>query len=310
MKFIHKGRSLLYLVIIILLIYLGWITHNVQEDIKEIQTQVRLIKQNDSSFIAPAINLSSKQMIVQDQISKIQDFEDRRYNAVTTQLNSFWSGVNGFLALVGIFFALFSWYLTKQVESATKNIDELENLKKDIDDYIADKSFELYERTIKQDVAQIIQAIKLSKNQEMIKSAYDIFKLRIKYIEMNDLIALYDSFNFNSRVLKQDKPSFYYTYLSYYLVLMLLKNYSEIPDGLVQELIHEFKTNHDLLCSSFILLNDICNTDVTIGKKLGNIVSKKTDLEELRTETLKEKPKYLREIDINDTFKRWFGYEV
>ena len=101
----------------------------IRQDVENIKNeQKQLINQVKSISITAPANISNKQVFVlQDQVSKIQDFEDRRYNAITTQLNSFWSGVNGFLALIGIFFALFSWYLTKQVESANTNIKEIQD---------------------------------------------------------------------------------------------------------------------------------------------------------------------------------------
>ncbi len=81
----------------------------IRQDVENIKNeQKQLINQVKSISITAPANISNKQVFVlQDQVSKIQDFEDRRYNAITTQLNSFWSGVNGFLALIGIFFALF-----------------------------------------------------------------------------------------------------------------------------------------------------------------------------------------------------------
>lgn len=315
MKVIYRVWLLLCIVAVAPLIYLGWKTYNIQQDVDIINSSIVRISSFESQIALKNTKLTSKQNLnIQEKISKIQDFEDRRYNAITTQLNSFWSGVNGFLALVGIFFAIFSWYLVKQVESATKNIDELEKLKKDIGDYIADKSFELYKRTIKQDITQIIKSIKQSNNQEEIKSAYDILKLRINYVEMSDLIELYNSFHTGSFELKQSNPSFYYSYLSYYLVLMLFKNYKDMPDNLIQELIHALKTiESSLLIEYFMLLNDLCNIDITVGDKFGNKMSHKIKLEALYTDMVKNPRNtncYNNSDNVNHIIEKWFGHKV
>lgn len=308
-----KNKSKLFSIILLVIplglcLFFAWQLSVVKQKVNNVQAQVKLISQVESTPITLPTKLSNNQVVaLQDQISKIQDFEDRRYNAITTQLNSFWSGVNGFLALIGIFFAMFSWYLVKQVESATKNIDILEEQKKDIGDYIAKNSFELYERTIKQDISQIIQSVKDSKNQELITSAYDVLKLRINYIEMNTLTDLYDSFSSGSVQLKQDRPSFYYKYLSYYLVLMLFKDYKKIPDDLIQEVIDLLiKPHHGVeIIQSFILLNNLCNANQLIGKKLGERTSAVIKLNELRKKMLDDQTN-----DINHILTHWFGLQI
>lgn len=308
---------------IVFCLFFAWQLSGVKQEINNVQAQFKLINQIESIPISSLTKLSNKQVVViQDQISKIQDFEDRRYNAITTQLNSFWSGVNGFLALIGIFFAMFSWYLTKQVESATKNVDKLDSLQKNIDDYIAEKSFELYEQTIKQDILQIIKAVKKSHSQETIKSAYDILRLRIKYVDMNDLIDIYNSFNKKYEKSKLSLPSPYFANLSYYLVLMLVKKPEGIPDNLIQEITELFKILRiEYLISCFTLINELCDTDNYIGKMFGDRMSKTIDLNILRAEILDTQLfLFTSEADwvIKDSikkstdyvFEKWFGQEI
>lgn len=168
----------------------------IRQDVENIKNeQKQLINQVKSISITAPANISNKQVFVlQDQVSKIQDFEDRRYNAITTQLNSFWSGVNGFLALIGIFFALFSWYLTKQVESANTNIKEIQDeldkaaasrekiqeYQTNIEQFIESKSVELFKSLVKQDVAEQID--ELISNPPSLETKFDYLVGKVKYI--------------------------------------------------------------------------------------------------------------------------------
>ena len=176
-------------------LFFAWQLSGVKQEINNVQAQVKLINQIESIPISSLTKLSNKQVVViQDQISKIQDFEDRRYNAITTQLNSFWSGVNGFLALIGIFFAMFSWYLTKQVESANTNIKEIqselnkaaasrkkiEEYKTNIEKFIESKSVELFKSLVRQDVAEQID--ELISNSPSLETKFDYLVGKVKYI--------------------------------------------------------------------------------------------------------------------------------
>ncbi len=312
MKIIKKIILLfgVWFIIISACIFVGWGYCKLKQDVDLVRSRIEQVSLNSQIMFKNIQSSNKRGTNIQEQITKIQDFEDRRYNAITAQLNSFWSGVNGFLALIGVFFAMFSWYLVRQVESATKNIDILEEQKKDIDDYIAKNSFKLYERTIKQEISQVIQSVKRSENQEMITSAYDLLKLRINYIEMSAITDLYDSFSSGSVQLKQDRPSFYYNYLSYYLVLMLFKDYKKIPDNLINELIDILKSNPYLLMGNFVLLNDLCNVDKSIGKRFGDRISEIINLKILYFAAIggiSDDRSYLRE-NISSLFERWFGY--
>jgi predicted PurR-regulated permease PerM len=314
MKIIKKIILLfgIWFIIISGCIFVGWESYKLKQDVDLVKSRIEQVSFNSQIMFKNIQSSNKRSTNIQEQIAKIQDFEDRRYNAITAQLNSFWSGVNGFLALIGVFFAMFSWYLVRQVESATKNINKLEKLEQNINDAIAKKSFALYENNIKQDISQIIQSVKDSKNQEMITSAYDLLKLRINYIEMSAITDLYNSFSSDSVQLKQDRPSFYYNYLSYYLVLMLFKDYKKIPDNLINELIDILKSNASLLMDDFVLLNNLCNVDKSIGKRFGDRISEIINLKILyfaAIDGISDDRSYLRE-NISSLFERWFGYIV
>lgn len=181
---------------IVFCFFFAWQLSGVKQEINDIKTeQVKLITQIESIPIPALAKISNKQVIaLQDQILKLQDFEDRRYNAITTQLNSFWSGVNGFLALIGIFFAMFSWYLTKQVESANTNIKEIQDeldkaaaSRKKIEDYqinieqfIESKSLELFNSLARQDAAEQID--ELISNPKSLETKFDYLVGKVKYI--------------------------------------------------------------------------------------------------------------------------------
>lgn len=168
------------------------------QDVENIKNeQKQLINQVKSISITAPANISNKQVFVlQDQISKLQDFEDRRYDAITTQLNSFWSGVNGFLALIGIFFAIFSWYLTKQVESANTNLKEIqdeldkaaasrkkiEEYQTNIEQFIESKSVELFQALVRKDVAEQIDELIL--DHSLMATKFDFLINKIKYIDV------------------------------------------------------------------------------------------------------------------------------
>ena len=181
---------------IVFCFFFAWQLSGVKQEINDIKTeQVKLITQIESIPIPALAKISNKQVIaLQDQILKLQDFEDRRYNAITTQLNSFWSGVNGFLALMGIFFAMFSWYLTKQVESANTNIKEIQDeldkaaasrekiqeYQTNIEKFIESKSVELFKLLVKQDVAEQID--ELISNPPSLETKFDYLVGKVKYI--------------------------------------------------------------------------------------------------------------------------------
>ncbi len=285
-----------------------------KQDVDLIKNRIDQVSLNSQVMFKNIQSSNKRGTNIQEQITKIQDFEDRRYNAITAQLNSFWSGVNGFLALIGVFFAMFSWYLVRQVESATKNIDILEEQKKDIDDYIAKNSFKLYERTIKQDISQIIQSVKDSKNQEAIESAYDILKLRINYVDTNDLIDLYGVFNKSSNSLRNQSPIMYFSYLSRYLLLFLFifKNDRKdvrVPTILIQDFIHCL--THSRICdliTNYYQLYALCITDEQVGAILRGQISQVMQMEDLRNELITNGKNDKNEVDY--ILEKWFGYAV
>lgn len=300
-------------------IFVGWESYKLKQDVDLVKSRIEQVSLNSQIMFKNIQSSNKRGTNIQEQIAKIQDFEDRRYNAITAQLNSFWSGVNGFIALVGIIsaivsilFAVLSLFLAKQVESATKNIDALEQLKKDIDDYIAKKSFELYERTIKQDIAQILNIVRESKDYGAIESAYDLLRLRINYVTVEELISLYNSFKHNLADVRQTKSSYYYKDLSYYLVLMLFKSPVCIPDCLIQELIDGLSSLRACdMVQSFILLNDLCNVNQAIGKILGERTRQVFELEKLCINMLDNKNNDASESDtIRHILTKWFGLEM
>ncbi len=312
MRIANKNSMLGVILFILILscVCTGWSSYKLKQDVDLVNSRIEQVSLN-SQIMFKNIQPSNKPSTnLQYQISEIQDFEDRRYNAITAQLNSFWSAVNGFLALIGIFFAMFSWYLVKQVESATKNIDKLEELKKNIDNYIEDKSFELYEKTIKQDITQIINMVNESKDFGAIKSAYDLLRLRINYVTIEELIHLYNSFKHNFVKAKQSNPSHYYADLSYYLVLMLFKSPKNIPDDLIREVIDLLivsDQNVDVI-QSFILLNDLCNVNQLIGKELGARTRDVIGLDKLRDDMLKNVSNDKSRVE--HILTKWFGQQL
>jgi hypothetical protein len=316
MKIIKKIILLfgIWFIIISGCIFVGWESYKLKQDVDLVKSRIEQVSFNSQIMFKNIQSSNKRSTNIQEQIAKIQDFEDRRYNAITAQLNSFWSGVNGFLALIGVFFAMFSWYLVRQVESATKNINKLEKLEQNINDAIAKKSFALYENNIKQDISQIIQSVKDSKNQEAIESAYDILKLRINYVDTNDLIDLYVVFNKSSNSLRNQSPIMYFGYLSHYLLLFLFifKNDRKdvrVPTILIQDFIYCL-TNSRIcdLIANYYQLYALCTTDEQLGAILRGQISQVMQMEDLRNELITNGKNDENEVD--SILENWFGYTV